>query len=99
MAFDETSRVACGRKQGSMKYRRYSPRDVVLVAIAVAQLIAMTIWATAFRELSPGSNLVIFVALSLVFYYNPIVVTHNFLHTPFFRSQWLNRAFPVSAVS
>jgi hypothetical protein len=64
-----------------MKYWRYSPRDVVLVAIAVAQLFAMTIWATAFHELSPGWNLVIFVALSLVFYYNPIVVTHNFLHT------------------
>jgi len=78
-----------------MRFWRYSPRDFALVAIALAQFLAMTTWALAFRELSLGWNVVIFVALSYVFYYNPIVVTHNFLHTPFFRSKWLNRAFPV----
>src|SRR5262245_27933212 len=78
-----------------MKFWRYSPKDFVLVAIAAAQFIAMTMWAIAFRELSTGWNVAIFVVLTYVFYYNPIVVTHNFLHTPFFPSKWLNRAFPV----
>jgi fatty acid desaturase len=66
-----------------------------LVAIATAQFAAMTAWAVRFETLSLATNIALFVALSYVFYYNPIVVTHNFLHTPFFRRKWLNRAFPV----
>jgi fatty acid desaturase len=78
-----------------MKVWRYSPRDLVLVLIAVAQFVAMTGWALTFGKLSLVANLAAFVALSYVFYYNPIVVTHNFLHTPFFRRKSLNRLFPV----
>jgi fatty acid desaturase len=78
-----------------MKIWRYSPRDSVLLSIAVAQLAGMTIWAMRFETLSLTVNVALFVAMSYVFYYNPIVVTHNFLHTPFFRRKWLNRAFPV----
>jgi fatty acid desaturase len=67
----------------------------VLVLIATAQVAAMTAWAVRFDTLSWAANVALFVALSYAFYYNPIVVTHNFLHTPFFRRRWLNRAFPV----
>jgi fatty acid desaturase len=78
-----------------MKVWRYSPRDSVLVLIATAQGAAMTAWAVWFDTLSLAANVVLFVVLSYVFYFNPIVVTHNFLHTPFFRRRWLNRAFPM----
>jgi fatty acid desaturase len=55
----------------------------------------MTAWAMLFETLPLTVNVGLFVVMSYVFYYNPIVVTHNFLHTPFFRRKWLNRAFPV----
>jgi fatty acid desaturase len=78
-----------------MRFWRYSPRDFVLVLIAAAQLAGMTAWAMFFETLPLAVNVGLFVVMSYVFYYNPIVVTHNFLHTPFFRRKWLNRAFPV----
>jgi fatty acid desaturase len=78
-----------------MRLWRYSPRDAVLVSIATMQFVAMTVWAVLFDRLPLGANLACFVVLSYVFYYNPIVVTHNFLHTPFFKRRWLNRLFPV----
>lgn len=78
-----------------MRVWRYSPRDSVLVLIAAAQFAAMTAWAVRFDTLPLSTNIALFVIMSYVFYYNPIVVTHNFLHTPFFRRRWLNRAFPV----
>lgn len=78
-----------------MRVWRYSPRDSVLILIATAQLAGMTAWAVRFETLSLTANVALFVTMSYVFYYNPIVVTHNFLHTPFFRRKWLNRAFPV----
>ncbi len=78
-----------------MRVWRHSPRDSLLVLIAAAQFAAMTAWAVRFERLPLAANFVLFVALSYVFYYNPIVVTHNFLHTPFFRRRWMNRAFPV----
>jgi fatty acid desaturase len=78
-----------------MRVWRYSPRDSVLILIAVAQLAGMTAWALRFETLPLAVNVAVFAAMSYVFYYNPIVVTHNFLHTPFFRTTWLNRAFPV----
>lgn len=78
-----------------MRVWRYSPRDSVLILIATAQLAGMTAWAVRFETLSLTANVALFVTMSYVFYYNPIVVTHNFLHTPFFRRKGLNRAFPV----
>jgi len=78
-----------------MKIWRYSPRDSLLILIAAAQLAGMTAWAMRFATLPLTVNVALFLAMSYVFYYNPIVVTHNFLHTPFFRRKWLNRAFPV----
>jgi fatty acid desaturase len=78
-----------------MKFWKHSPRDLVLVLIATSQFVAMTAWAVLFDTLPLSANLAVFVVLSYVFYYNPIVVTHNFLHTPFFKRRALNRLFPV----
>ena len=79
-----------------MRVWRYSRRDVALVGIAALQLVATTAWAFAFHRLSVTWNLVAFVVMTYVFYFNPIVVTHNFLHTPFFRRRWANRAFAIA---
>lgn len=78
-----------------MRVWRYSALDVALLGIAVMQFAATTAWAIWFDRLPLAANLSIFAVLAYVFYYNPIVVTHNFLHTPFFRSRGLNNAFAV----
>jgi fatty acid desaturase len=78
-----------------MRLWRYSALDATLLLIAVVQLAATTAWAVAFERLSLPWNLAAFVVLVYVFYYNPIVITHNFLHTPFFRRRALNEAFAV----
>lgn len=78
-----------------MRVWRYSALDVTLLAIALIQLAATTAWAVAFDRLPLIGNLIVFAVLVYVFYYNPIVITHNFLHTPFFRRRTMNKAFAV----
>jgi fatty acid desaturase len=78
-----------------MKLWRYSALDAALLIVALIQLAATTAWAVAFDRLSLPWNLLVLAVLAYVFYFNPIVVTHNFLHTPFFRQRTLNRAFAI----
>ena len=78
-----------------MKVWRYSALDATLLLLALAQLAATTAWAMAFGRLSWPWNVAVFVVLVYAFYYNPIVITHNFLHTPFFRRRAMNKAFAV----
>lgn len=72
---------------------KYSKLDLFLLAGSLIQLASLVIWATYFQELTLIPNLLIFTLESFVFYFNPIVITHNFLHTPFFSSQFFNRCF------
>lgn len=75
-----------------MKYSKY---DLILAGVALFQGISLLYWATRFESLSLIANIIIFLIEVFLFYYNPIVITHNFLHTPFFRSKFLNQLFPV----
>ncbi len=74
---------------------KYSRWDSVLFGFTVFQFGGTVAWAVYFNELSLILNAVLFGIFSLAFYFNPIVVTHNFLHTPFFSSDGLNRFFSV----
>lgn len=78
-----------------MRIWRYSRRDALLFFVALGQFVAMTGWAIAFDSLRLSLNVLLFAGFTYVFYFNPIVVTHNFLHTPFFRRRTLNRVFAV----
>lgn len=72
---------------------KYSKLDLILAATALIQGISLIAWANTFHELSFNQNASIFCIELLLYYFNPIVITHNFLHTPFFKSEFLNRAF------
>jgi fatty acid desaturase len=72
---------------------KHSKLDFILVILAASQLLSLILWARNFGGLSLLSNGVIFAVELLIFYYNPIVITHNFLHVPFFKSSFLNRIF------
>lgn len=74
---------------------KYSKLDFILFFTTVAQALSLVAWAMAFDGLSLIFNSSIFLVEALLFYFNPIVVTHNFLHTPFFKSSFLNKIYPV----
>lgn len=73
-----------------MKYSKY---DLILAGNALIQGISLLWWAKNFESFSNFQNAGIFILELWFFYFNPIVITHNFLHTPFFRSKSLNLMF------
>lgn len=72
---------------------KYSKQDLILAVVSILQGTTLLLWAARFNDLSWFMNAGIFLFELLLFYFNPIVITHNFLHTPFFRSSLLNRMF------
>jgi fatty acid desaturase len=74
---------------------RYSGWDSILAAFPLLQFGLMVVWAKIFPELSIDQNISLIAPAALLFYFNPIVVTHNFLHTPFFRTKILNLLFSL----
>jgi fatty acid desaturase len=72
---------------------KYSNRDLYLVAVALVQGSTLIAWAYYFNALSIPTHTLIFIVELLLYYFNPIVITHNFLHTPFFKSNEVNRLF------
>jgi fatty acid desaturase len=72
---------------------KYSKLDLILVCVALFQGLSLIGWAVAFADLSLLMNVIIFFAQLIAFYFNPIVITHNFLHTPFFKMTFINRVF------
>jgi fatty acid desaturase len=57
------------------------------------QLGATIAWALVFSRLSLVANLSFGLVMALIFYFNPIVIVHNFLHCAFFTKTPFNRAF------
>jgi fatty acid desaturase len=77
----------------SSRVWRHSPHDAWLVALPALQLALTLGWALTSRGLPLALNVALIVPMAVLFYFNPIVATHNFLHTPFFRSQRANELF------
>ncbi len=72
---------------------KHHARDLVLVLASYLQAGLLVAWAFHARSLGLGANLSVLLLLLGFAYFNPIVVTHNFLHTPFFRWRWANVLF------
>jgi len=74
---------------------RYSPFDLLLVLLASIQFMSLILWVKLFNDLSLMTNLGVLAVEVALFYFNPIVITHNFLHTPFFKARLVNRSFSI----
>jgi fatty acid desaturase len=72
---------------------KHSKSDLILVGFVLLQTGTLLAWAINFGDLALSVNLAIFFGELLLFYFNPIVITHNFLHTPFFKVTFINRIF------
>lgn len=72
---------------------KYSKRDLILAGVALLQGVSLIAWAQAFQKISLLQNVMIFIVELMLYYFNPIVITHNFLHTPFFKNGKINLVF------
>jgi fatty acid desaturase len=73
-----------------MKYSRW---DMILFFVALFQGTSLITWAMFWSDLSVQLHAIIFIGELFLYYYNPIVITHNFLHTPFFKNSLCNHIF------
>jgi fatty acid desaturase len=74
---------------------RYSARDALLLAPSAAQL-ALNLWlAATWNGRSWAALCWLWPTSVLLFWYNAVVVTHNFVHTPWFAYEVLNRVYAV----
>jgi fatty acid desaturase len=74
---------------------KHSKLDLILTIVAGLQGAGLISWGIYFNQISVAGHVGIFLLSLLIFYFNPIVITHNFLHTAFFKSHTLNRLFPI----
>jgi fatty acid desaturase len=72
---------------------RYSPYDAILAMCGVAQ-VAFLLWAFyAFSTLPWWAVALAFFVVTWAYCWNLQCISHNFIHNPFFSSNWLNRLF------
>ena len=74
---------------------KHSWKDLIMVGMVVIQWSLFSAWAYNFESMGFVFNSFSFISMLFLCYYNPIVITHNFLHTPFFVNSTLNRAFSM----
>lgn len=76
-----------------ISFFRHSRYDSLLLAITFFQL-GLNIWLALTWESRPLSTNYLFYPLCLfLFWYNGLVATHNFVHTPWFSSDRLNKLY------
>jgi fatty acid desaturase len=74
---------------------RYTVNDAIPTLSAVGNLALLLFSYWAFNNL-PGWTLIpAFAAVVFCYCWNVQSISHNFIHNPFFTSDWLNRAFSV----
>jgi fatty acid desaturase len=78
--------------KGLFKHSRW---DAVLFLMTFFQL-PLNFWlASTWDARSLSQNLYFYPLCLFLFWYNALIATHNFVHTPWFSSTWLNRAYAM----
>ena len=82
-------------KGGAFNLFRYSAWDAVPVALGLLQAGGVVLLVAEFRNLSIPAILAASLLYSLGISWNINSIAHNFIHNPYFRARWLNRAFSL----
>jgi fatty acid desaturase len=90
VSYDSISTVRFRQVQQTMKY---SSKDSILALISITQL--FIIFIVFFYPLSSLQILAAALATTLLIGTNYQCISHNFIHTPFFKSNNLNNAFSI----
>jgi fatty acid desaturase len=78
---------------GRVSIWKHSWLDVFPFAITLGQL-AIYFWVAAtWHDRTAWELFALWPACVFLAWYNPIIATHNFIHTPYFRSDIMNRAY------
>lgn len=78
-----------------MKVWRYSALDSVMLLLSIAHLGLLLLLSIYWTDFSTLLRATAFAALTLMLFYNIVVITHFFTHTPWFESGALNAAASV----
>lgn len=73
-----------------MKIWKYSRRDIILLALSIAQFVVTLFLAVRWEEWSMFGRVASFLSITAMTVYNIIVVSHLFTHTRWFNSPLLN---------
>src|SRR5260221_3417767 len=77
------------------RFFRYTAWDALPALCGVAQ-VAFLLWTfLAFPSLPLWAIGLSFVVVAMAYCWNLQCISHNFIHNPYFTSDWLNRAFGV----
>lgn len=80
---------------GTPRFFRYSAYDAIPAACGVA-IVALILWTfLAYDQLSWWVLGPAFFAVAWSYCWNMQCISHNFIHNPFFSSNWVNRAYSV----
>ena len=72
---------------------KHSQRDAFPTLVTLVQL-SLNVWiAATWSDRTLLQLALLWPAALFLFWYNPVVATHNFLHTPWFTARWANRAY------
>ena len=72
------------------RFWNHGPIDAILVSYVLAILAGMAVWLWYFDRIPAAWNVGICVVAGVFHFHNYIVANHEFMHTPPFRSKWLN---------
>ena len=62
--------------------------------LVTATQISLNLWlAATWSDHGPFQLVLLWPIFLLLFWYNPAITTHNFLHTPWFRLEFMNRLY------
>jgi len=86
-------------KGGGMAARgmvfRYTGYDAIPAVCTMSHFALILVSCLAFQSLPAWAVVVAFCAIVFCYCWNVQSISHNFIHNPFFTSEWLNRAFSV----
>src|SRR5690606_10563636 len=72
---------------------KYSRRDAAPFLLTMGQLLALFCLAWHWPTIPILYKAALWPLLLFLFWYNPIISTHNFIHHPWFRWAWMNRLY------
>ncbi|WAL58695.1 fatty acid desaturase family protein [Thermocoleostomius sinensis] len=74
---------------------KYTWRDSIPLSVTLFQL-ALNVWiAATWYDRTLLQNLLFLPLCVFLFWYNGLVASHNFVHTPWFKAEWLNQLYLV----
>lgn len=74
---------------------RHSAWDSLLLAVTLSQLLLNGWLACTWKSWDLTQLSLFYLVAIFLFWYNALIATHNFVHTPWFTARWLNQGLAI----